>query len=120
MLHNLKFTDSINKIKGSNLRISPLNISPGIFNYKNDYNKCINSIYFDLDHLDGPNNNNVEINRYLRFLLTTVEDELIFLNNQLIQKREALENISNMDNGDELFKNAIRKMKLDALSNKRY
>ena len=116
MLHNLKFTDAINRIKGSNLRISPLNVSPAIAKFKNDYNKYIDHIYFDLDH----KNNNPEINQFLRFMLISAEDEISFLEDRLEEKREALENISQMKSDDELFGNEIKRMKLQALVPKKY
>ena len=121
MLHNIKFTDSINRIKGSRLKISPLNISPVIANYKHDYNKCIDNIYFDLEHFNSRNNNNPEINRWLNFMLNNVEEEIAFLENRLIENRKALQNISEMrDDKESLFEEEIKKMRLQALNPKKY
>ncbi len=116
LLQNLKITDSMNRMKGSKLRISPLNISPGIAKFKFDYNKCIDNIYFDLDHKD----NNPEINRFLRFMLTTIESEIGFLEEQLLDKSKALHNISKMKSEEELFEDEVKKMKLKALLPKKY
>lgn len=116
MLHNIKFTDSINRIKGSRLKISPLNISPVISKYKNDYNSCIDNIYFDLDHVNNP-----AINRWLNFMLFNVEEEIAFLEQCLIENHQALQNISEMrDDKESLFEAEIKKMRLEALQPKKY
>ncbi len=118
LLHNMKFTDSINRMKGSRLKISPLNISPGISNFKNDYNKCIDNIFFDLDHFERRNNNNPEINRFINFMLNTIEEEITFLEKQLRENEESMYNISNMPSY--LFEDEIKRMKLRALAPKKY
>lgn len=120
MLHNMKFTDSINRIKGSSLKISPINISPGINQFKQTYAQCIDDIFFDLDHFSYRNNNNPEINRWFNFILNTAESEMFFLENQLEEKREALENISKMKTEEEIFSDEIRKMKMKSLNPKQY
>ena len=120
LLHNMKFTDSINRIKGSNLKISPINISPGINQFKKTYAECIDNIYFDLEHFSYRNSNNPEINRWIKFLLNTAESEIFFLENQLEEKHEALENISEMKSEPELFSEEIRKMRMKVLAPKKY
>ena len=120
MLHNMKFTDSINRIKGSNLKISPLNISPGIYNYKNDYNKCIDNIFFDLDHFDWKTSNNPEFNRWFNFMLTTTEEEINFLKEELVNRKDALENIHDLNQNNSPFTEEIRKMKMKVLAPKQY
>ena len=50
VIHNIKFTEAINRLYGMKLKISPLNLSESILLNKITYNKRINQIYFDLDH----------------------------------------------------------------------
>ena len=50
IIHNLKFTETINKLYGMKLKISPLNLSDSILLNKITYVKKIDNIYFDLEH----------------------------------------------------------------------
>ena len=71
LLHNAKFTECINRQCGTNLSISPLNISHSILMYKKQYVDIINQIYFDLEH-----NNTEAINNWFYFILNRMEDQI--------------------------------------------
>ena len=71
IIHNIKFTESINKLYGSRLKISPLNISESILINKITYVKRIDNIYFDIKH-----DSNNEINAWFDFILDMVDDQL--------------------------------------------
>lgn len=73
LIHNIKFTQSINSIYGTNLKISPLNISQNILLNKITYVNRLNDIYFDLEH-----DSNHEINRWLDFVLTMVDEQIFY------------------------------------------
>lgn len=71
IIHNIKFTESINKLYGSRLKISPLNISESILINKITYVKRIDNIYFDIKH-----DSNNEINAWFDFVLDMVDEQL--------------------------------------------
>ncbi len=78
LLHNLKFTESINQIYGTRLKLSPLNLSGSILLNKITYIKCINNIYFDLEH-----NNNEAINKWFDFMLNMADEQIYMCDNKL-------------------------------------
>lgn len=78
MLHNIKFTEIINKIYGMNLKISPVNISESIKLYLPSYIKGPDNIYFDLGH-----DNNEIINYWFNWMLS-MYDEQLYKNQTLI------------------------------------
>ena len=73
LIHNAKFTECINRQCGTNLRISPLNLSHSILTYKPQYVDIINQIYFDLEH-----DNNKAINNWFNFMLNRTEDQIYY------------------------------------------
>ena len=95
MLYNIKFTEMINKIYGSKLKLCPLNISHGILMHKKTYANKLYNIYFDLEH-----DSNDEINDWFDFILNRADDA-IFFNNQKISKLDrSFNNIKNLKNTD--------------------
>lgn len=78
LIHNIKFTESINKLYGTRLKLSPLNISKSILLNKITYNNCINNIYFDNEH-----DTNENINKWFDFVLNMVDEQLYFSNDKL-------------------------------------
>ncbi len=78
LLHNIKFTEIINKIYGMKLKISPVNISESINLYKYTYIKGPDNIYFDLDH-----DNSGVINFWFNWMLN-MYDEQLYKNQNLI------------------------------------
>lgn len=78
ILHNIKFTELINKKHDMDLRICPVNLSESIDLNKITYINTLDSIYFDLDH-----DNNDIINKWFDFMLN-MYDEQLYVNENLI------------------------------------
>lgn len=78
MIYNIKFTDAINKIYNTKLKLCPLNLSRVIMMYRPTYAKRINDIYFDMEH-----DCNDEINAWFDFILTRADEEIFFSSNKL-------------------------------------
>ncbi len=107
LIHNLKFTQSINRIYGTALKISPLNISQNILLNKITYVNRINDIYFDLKH-----DSNKEINRWLDFILDMVDEQIFYNMNKINWLEENLD-ITKADGiSAEEAKQRVKKMKL--------
>lgn len=80
VIHNIKFTEMINRLHGTRLKLSPLNLSGSILVNKITYVKRINNIYFDIEH-----DTNDSINRWFDFILD-MADERIYVANQKLDK----------------------------------
>lgn len=78
LLHNAKFTDSINRIYGTRLKISPLNLSQSFLVNKYSYVNAINNIYFDIKH-----DSNEAINKWFNMILNMVDEQTYFASNKL-------------------------------------
>lgn len=78
MLHNLKFTELINDIYKTNLRISPLPLSKSILVNKISYVKAIDNIYFDLKH-----DTNDAINNWFNMILNMTDEQIFFASQKL-------------------------------------
>ena len=77
IIQNISFTNEINRIYDTKLKISPLNISQSIsspFN-RHDYADRINTIFFDLDH---PETNNIAINKWIDFILYMYDEQIYY------------------------------------------
>lgn len=110
LIHNIKFTDLINKIYNVNFKISPLHLSKSILNNQEAYAKILNSIYFDLEH-----DNNDQINKWFDYMLNMYDEQLYFMSNQLRNNSDALENIANMPTGDDRFEKVANKLNLSRI-----
>lgn len=73
IIQNIAFTNGINKIYGSNLKLSPLNISQGITVTKFEYVDILNKIHFDLDY-----DNNELINAWFKYMLYRYQDQIYY------------------------------------------
>ena len=73
MIHNMRFTESINNIYGMRLKLCPLNLSQSILINQFTYANRINDIYFNLEH-----DSNHEINRWFDFILNMVDEQLYY------------------------------------------
>ena len=91
VIHNLKFTDGINNLFNTNLKLSPINISDRVLEYTPLFNKRFNSVEFNLEH-----ETNEAINCWIDFHLNRVDDQLFFLNNN-IKQRNSIYNLSLKD-----------------------
>jgi len=80
-IQNLKFTDRINELYGTNLKLSPVNISARVLEYSPVFNKRFNNVEFNLEH-----ETNNAINAWINFHLNRAEDQLYYLNNKIKQR----------------------------------
>jgi len=78
LLHNSKFTEGINRIYGTNLRISPLNLSESILINKISYINSIDHIYFDIK-----NDTNLAINKWFDTMLNMADEQIYSASNKL-------------------------------------
>ncbi len=78
LLHNAKFTEGINNVYGTRLKISPLNLSQSIYINKVSYVNAIDSIYFDLVH-----DSNDAINAWFNMMLTMADEQIYASGNKL-------------------------------------
>lgn len=82
VIHNIKFTEMINKLHGTRLKLSPLNLSQSILINKLTYAKRINNIYFDIE-----NDTSENINKWFDFILD-MADEQIYRSKELLERVE--------------------------------
>ena len=78
LLHNSKFTEGINSIYGTKLKISPLNLSESIYLNKPTYVRAIDNIYFDLKH-----DSNEAINYWFNVMLNMADEQIYSSGNKL-------------------------------------
>lgn len=110
MIHNIKFTEGINKIYGMKLKICPLNLSHSILVNQLTYVNRIDHIYFDLEH-----DSNDEINKWFDFVLNMVDEQLYFSMNRISNLDRAFANLSQMKEFDTSeMQDKIKKMVIKA------
>lgn len=78
VIHNIKFTEMINKLHGTRLKLSPLNLSKSILLNKITYHNRLNNIYFDNTH-----DTNLDINKWFDFILDMVDEQIHYANHML-------------------------------------
>ncbi|MBQ8192510.1 MAG: Fic family protein [Bacilli bacterium] len=105
IIHNIKFTEAINKLYGTRLKLSPLNLSQSISLNKITYVKRINNIYFDLEH-----DTNDSINKWFDFILD-MADEQIYHSSEKIKHTSPSEIVGFSDD-DKIKKNSMRLSRL--------
>lgn len=94
LLHNAKFTEGINNIYGTKLKLSPLNLSESIYINKHTYVNAIDSIYFDLVH-----DTNDAINAWFNIMLNMADEQIYSSGNKLDSIDPTfLKDIENEDN----------------------
>ena len=108
LLHNSKFTELINKIYGTNLKISPLNLSQSILVNKLTYVNSINNIYFDLEH-----DTNEAINYWFKIMLNMADEQIYYSSNKLNSINS--EFLKKFQDDEEEIKNSTGKMKIKSL-----
>lgn len=104
MIYNIKFTDAINRIYDTKLKLCPLNISQGILMYKSTYVQKIDEIYFDLEH-----DCNDEVNAWFNFILNRVDDAIFYNMNKISSLEDSFKNMK-------MMKEVATKIGLDELS----
>lgn len=96
LIHNIKFTESINKLYGMKLKISPLNLSGSILVNKITYVKRLDNIYFDIN-----NDTNEQINLWFNFILDMADEQIFRANNSLLFTPDKyLKDIANLTSED--------------------
>jgi len=78
VIHNIKFTEMINKLYGTRLKLSPLNLSGSILLNKITYVKRLDNIYFDVEH-----DTNDNINKWFDFILDMADERIFVARNKL-------------------------------------
>ena len=78
VIHNIKFTEMINKLYGTRLKLSPLNLSGSILVNKMTYVKRLDNIYFDVEH-----DTNDNINKWFDFILDMADERIFVARNRL-------------------------------------
>lgn len=78
VIHNIKFTEMINKLYGTRLKLSPLNLSGSILVNKITYVKRLDNIYFDVEH-----DTNQNINKWFDFILDMADERIFVARNKL-------------------------------------
>lgn len=81
LLYDMKFTEMINRLYGTNLKISPLHLSMSIYLNQPTYVKKIDNIYFDVEH-----DCNDEINKFFDFLLNMTDEQLYYMTSERSKK----------------------------------
>lgn len=87
-LHNIKFTEIVNRIYGMDLDISPVNLSESINLNLISYVKALNNIYFDLEH-----DNNEMINYWFNFILNMYDEQLFNKHNMIDDMENVVDRI---------------------------
>lgn len=106
LVGNMKFTNGINRIYGSNLKISPLHLSQSILVNKPTYVSKIDNIYFDLEH-----DSNNEINKFLDFNLFMADEQIYYLFNKLLKNKSNLDWLDEHPEYSSTFKNEEKGLK---------
>ena len=106
VIHNIKFTEMINKLHGTRLKLSPLNLSDSILINKITYHKRINNIYFDVK-----NDTNEAINKWFDFMLY-MADEQINYSMEMLMNVDICKDINSMYQENPFKSNGMRLSKL--------
>lgn len=101
VIHNIKFTEMINKLYGTRLKLSPLNLSGSILVNKITYVKRINDIYFDVEH-----DTNESINKWFDFILD-MADERIYVATTKLNTAD-ISKMKKMSEEEDTVKGAMR------------
>lgn len=73
IIQNIAFTNGINRIYGTKLKLSPINISQNITVTKYQYVDILNRIHFNLDY-----DNNELINKWFQYMLFRYQDQIYY------------------------------------------
>ena len=74
LIYDMKFTEMINMLYGTKLKISPLHLSMSIYVNQPTYVKKIDNIYFDIEH-----DSNDEINQFFDFILNMTDEQIHYM-----------------------------------------
>ena len=107
LLHNSKFTEIINKIYKTKLKISPLNLSQSILVNKMSYVKAIDNIYFDIK-----NDTNEAINKWFDMMLNMADEQIFYSSNLLGQIDDKMLKEIQADDDEEVINYKMENMKI--------
>jgi len=112
IIQNLSFTSNINKVYGTKLKLSPLNISANININQYTYAKTIDNIEFDIEKYD-----NEAINKWLDFILNMYDEQLYFQMNRIPSLATSFEGLKEMltTNKNGTFEEQTQKSKINKL-----
>jgi Fic family protein len=111
MLHNIKFTESVNKIYGMKLKICPLNLSGSILINKPTYASRLDNIYFDIEH-----DTNDTINKWFDFILNMNDEQIFYNMNRIHELEESMERLTEYKGQDkQKFLEKINRMNIKNL-----
>ena len=88
IIHNIKFTETLNRLYNMNLKICPVNLSESINLNLISYMKSFDNIYFDLKH-----DNNDAINYWFDFILNMYDEQLYNKENMINNIEKIMERI---------------------------
>lgn len=88
IIHNIKFTETLNRLYNMNLKICPVNLSESINLNLISYMKSFDNIYFDLKH-----DNNDAINYWFDFILNMYDEQLYNKKNMINNIDKIMERI---------------------------
>lgn len=115
LIYDMKFTEMINRLYGTNLKISPLHLSMSIYLNQITYVKKIDNIYFDIKH-----DCNDEINQFFDFILNITDEQINFMTTDESKRKLdelliAFENASSADVVEEEIEKEASNMKIKKL-----
>ncbi len=105
IIHNIKFTEMVNKLYGTRLKLSPLNLSKSLLINRQTYVNKLNNIYFDLKH-----DSNEDVNKWFNFMLDMADEQIYYATNHLEERVEFPQPISNPIEPDSMRLSRIKKI----------
>ncbi|MGN0992640.1 MAG: Fic family protein [Bacilli bacterium] len=107
-LHNIKFTEILNRIYKMNLKICPVNLSESINVNLITYINALDNTYFDLEH-----DNNEILNYWFNFILNMYDEQLFSKQIMIDDMENVMERIINVkDRIDQDLVEKIQKIKV--------
>lgn len=107
-LHNIKFTEILNRIYKMNLKICPVNLSESINVNLITYINALDNTYFDLEH-----DNNEVLNYWFNFILNMYDEQLFSKQIMIDDMENVMERIINVkDRIDQDLVEKIQKIKV--------
>ena len=110
-LHNIKFTEILNRIYKMNLKICPVNLSESINVNLITYINALDNTYFDLDH-----DNNEVLNYWFNFILNMYDEQLFSKQIMIDDMENVMERIMNVK--DRVDQDLVRKIQKIKVRNK--
>ena len=110
-LHNIKFTEILNRIYKMNLKICPVNLSESINVNLITYINALDNTYFDLEH-----DNNEVLNYCFNFILNMYDEQLFSKQIMIDDMENVMERIINVK--DRVDQDLVRKIQKIKVRNK--